>query len=82
MMFFTACSCPIDRTWWLCNVWVCLFVAHSQVDMAVVLYSCLINKDSFPLILEQFEVPADRENVCHRLYIEIDPEGNVMKRPK
>lgn len=50
--------------------------------MAVVLYSCLINKDSFPLILEQFEVPADRENVCHRLYIEIDPEGNVMKRPK
>lgn len=37
-----------------------------KLEAASMMYTRLINKSSFDLILNQFEDPADRENLKHR----------------
>lgn len=49
-----------------------------KVEAATILYGALINPTSFPLVLDTFEDPADRENLCHRLDITLDESGNVV----
>lgn len=42
-----------------------------KVEAAVVLYPALIDKNSFKLILEEFGEEDDRDNVCHRLRLDL-----------
>ena len=42
------------------------------------MYHSLLNQDSFTLVLQEFEDTVDRDNVCHRLGIEVDGEGNII----
>ena len=51
-----------------------------KVEAAVIMYNCLINKDSYNLILDCFPVAADRDNICHRLKVEVTPSGEVVRR--
>lgn len=49
-----------------------------QVEAAVILYSSVMNKESFPLVLGCFDDAADRDNICHRLGIAIDDAGRIL----
>lgn len=53
-----------------------------QVEVAVMLYDSLINKDSFNLVLHVFSEPADRDNVCHRLGVIRNADGTFKHLPQ
>jgi hypothetical protein len=47
-----------------------------QVEAAVVLYPALMNHESFHVVLGAFEEDDDKDNVCHRLGLDLEA---VMK---
>lgn len=47
-----------------------------QVEAAVVLYPALMNQESFHVVLGAFEDEGDKDNVCHRLGLDL---AAVMK---
>ena len=49
-----------------------------KVEAAIIMYRALMNPSSFPLVLDTFPDPADRENLCHRLDIRLDESGKVV----
>ncbi len=53
-----------------------------QVEVAVMLYDSLINKDSFNLVLEVFPEAADRDNICHRLGVIRNADGSFKHLPQ
>ncbi len=53
-----------------------------QIEVAVLLYDSMINNDSFHLILNEFEEPADRDNICHRLRRVVGPDGILVPAKK
>jgi hypothetical protein len=53
-----------------------------QLEAAVILYGSLLNKASFPTLLQEFDDPADRDNVCHRLGLVAAPDGTLVPKKK
>lgn len=50
-----------------------------KVEAAVVLFDrCLSGLESYHLVLACFEEVADRENICHRLSIKMQPDGSIV----
>ncbi len=46
------------------------------MELAILLYSKLLNPESFQLVINAFEDPSDRDNLCHRLGI--TPDGKAL----
>jgi hypothetical protein len=57
---------------------VCRLSPFDGLEAAIVLYGALINRDSFPMLLQTFEDETDRENICHRLGIKVDDTGSIV----
>jgi len=53
-----------------------------QVEVAVMLYDSLINKDSFNLVLQVFPDAGDRDNICHRLGVIRNADGSFKHLPQ
>ena len=46
-----------------------------RFETAVAIYDRLLNKNSFQLVLNEFDNKADRENLCLRLHIKFQETG-------
>jgi len=53
-----------------------------KIEAAVLMYGTLMNKDSFTLVLNQFEDAADRDNITHRLGVSVDESGAIVEHGK
>lgn len=53
-----------------------------KIEAAVLMYATLMNKDSYTLVLNQFEDKADRDNICHRLGVSVDESGAIVEHGK
>jgi len=51
-----------------------------KVEAAVTLYSSVMNKESYPLVLARFDDDGDRDNICHRLGIAVDAAGRIIAK--
>lgn len=49
-----------------------------QIEAAVLLYSRVLNPDSFHLVLACFEDLGDRDNIMHRLGVVVQADGSVV----